>query len=847
VFSQQVDNVDHNNDEKYLQSWIADVVLVRDEGDIIRHYQHLEVLDTKVRHQRALVKKVSPGTACEKGPDRKKAEKYMNHLIKLEFQQQQGLLSFKDPGPNTLPVVKAFVTFNNIESFERCVADYDAMWRRAVCCPCCPGNKVLRLRYKNIIKVTPAPEPSDILFENQGEYIHKCAHRWRFWSSICVVVLVLLLSLLLILSTYIVKKNALSATSSEGGTENLCGNLLPKALTTVAPTTTSFQYKRGTWQQDIECQRALNSLTATYMILSGNPTSFPIERYNMTKCTGSFHSCAVDVYDSQMCPCGYSDSTTSCTHIDSGATSTLENSVPLKSSPVVETFAPTGGDISVCYCIQKLNRLTLVEGNTGAALSSLLKTDSDVCSVWLEASAVGAGWSVAGSMLIAVVNGILGVTISAKSKTSRPASVSEKDTQIFLIFLIAQMFNSIVLTVFINAKINMFDLESIGDYPDFSRAWFASAGSALTSTMLILAVSIHVLPLMKCLRFRIKRKRALKNAHKFVSQQELNDACVGPDYQIEYRLTSVLVPVTACIMFGTFLPLLYPIALLAVLLAFAVDKALIITFHKRPPSTDASIPMYATDALIISTCIRIALSCWIFSIDSMFVSEDSSGSDLIVNSMSSDANSNFFVRISKATSLPHMLLLLLFLCVLIAREILDFTLGSVLETLAYWLVPTDCHAEKKEGGTAKQIKEAIYKPPFTAIFSTVIKPMHLGAGRSTEMQITHKVPEKQMMARGWCHVCKNSEYTNPCVDPHCTEWHYRRKRWLNNGVVQGLSHSIGDFAKTWEVIRVNSLHSYRIQNNENYIHVMHLRNEDRFVEAADDYEKEEENGGSKNK
>jgi len=28
---------------------------------------------------------------------------------------------------------------------------------------------------------------------------------------------------------------------------------------------------------------------------------------------------------------------------------------------------------------------------------------------------------------------------------------------------------------------------------------------------------------------------------------------------------------------------------------------------------------------------------------------------------------------------------------------------------------------------------------------------------------------------------------------------------------------------------------------------MHLRNEDRFVEAADDYEKEEENGGSKNK
>jgi len=159
VFSQQVDNVDHNNDEKYLQSWIADVVLIRDEGDIIRHYQHLEVLDTKVRHQRALVKKVSPGTACEKGPDRQKAEKYMNHLIKLEFQQQQGLLSFKDPGPNTLPVVKAFVTFNNIESFERCVADYDAMWRRAVCCPCAPATKCYDCGTKILLKSHPHRNP----------------------------------------------------------------------------------------------------------------------------------------------------------------------------------------------------------------------------------------------------------------------------------------------------------------------------------------------------------------------------------------------------------------------------------------------------------------------------------------------------------------------------------------------------------------------------------------------------------------------------------------------------------------------------------------------------------------
>ena len=807
----QVTNVNHNGESKYLNSYIADVVLIRDEGNIIRHYQHLERLDTKVRHQRALVKRVSPGTSYQDGPNETKAAKHMKKLIQLEFQQQQGLLGFVDPGPNKLPVVKAFVTFNNIESFQRCVQDYDEMWRRHLCCPCCSSHQTLRLRYKHLVKVTPAPEPSDVLYENQGEYIHACAHRWRFWSSLLVVGVVLLCSLLLILSTYVIKADILPASSS-GGTEQLCSADLPQSMTstllTSTPTVEYFNYARGTPEQDTQCQQKIKTLSAKYIVVtsdnSKNSEFLIANKYNMSKCTATFHSCTLDVLDQRMCPCALPDSTEKCAHIDSSQPGS-------SSTPPADLLTTKNGDLAVCYCIQKLNRLTVkYEGNSASALSSLMETDTDICSVWLESNAIGAGWSMAASLVIAVVNVILGHTIDKKSSTARPSSVSAKETQIFLIYFVAQLFNSVALTVFVNAEIVIWTFQSIGDHSDFSRAWFASAGSALTTTMLILSIYPHLAPMLKCCRFSHKRTANLKApARTNVSQSELNAKCIGPTFALEYRLTEVLIPVTTALLFGTFLPLLYPIALFAVLLGFLVNKTLILKYHKRPPSTDASIPVFATDVLIITTLLRIALSCWIFGIESMFVS-DGAQDELVAQHAS-----GFFERIGKSTTLPHVFLLFFLVSVLIARRVWSFTLGSVLETLAYWLMPAHCCGQDALTRNAT----ASTKPPFTSTFGTIIPPVE----NNKFMQ--HQPPSIVMRNRGWCHVCEQS--TN-CLDVHCPEWHYRRKRWLSKGVVQGLQHTHGQLLQTWEVIRETGNPSYRMVANEKYIHVVHLRNEERF-------------------
>ena len=799
-------------DETYLGGWVADVVLIRDEGDIIRHYQHLAKLDSQVRHQRACVKRVSPGTAYEKGPDEKKAEKLMNKLMKLEFQQQQGLLLFQDPGPGTLPVIKAFVTFNHEESYQRCVNDYDEAWRRARCCPCCPGHRSLRFRYTNILKVTPAPEPSDILHENQGEYVHQCAHRWRYWSSLLVVVAVLFMSLGLIFTIHIV--GGMQTESSSESTEQLCGSSLPKALSTSIPVTTAFQYMRGDEAQDTICQQKINALDAKYLTIQGRS----ISSYNISVCTSSYHSCTLDerISNQQLCPCfrpnPTDDNHVYCTKIDKNG---IESTSITKSK-----------DLAVCYCIQKLNKLNQ-EYNSAIAISKLDESDSDVCSNWLNSEATAAGWKAAASFVIAIVNGLLGVTIAAKSKSSRPNSISMQNSEIFIIYFIAQFFNSVLLTIFINAEIVIPGIEPWGDHADFTRAWFTSAGASLTSTMVLLAFSSHLYPIFKCLKFLSKRKKLLKKASKFVSQSELNEKCIGPDYHLEYRLTGVMIPVSTAILFGTFLPMLYLVALFALIIIFWVDKSLIVKYHKRPPNLDASIPVYATDALIGMVLLRIALSSWIFGIESIFVSE---GSQLEIQGYTPD----LLGRFGKRTAMPHLILLIFIIALLISRRILQFTLGSVLETLEYWLIPADCCG--RDPLKRNQEEHDTHKPPFSEIFGTIIKPLTMGWGRTSAQAITHKVPERHMALKGWCHVCVmgvgygGRGTMAPCTNPHCTEWHKRQKMWLSDGVVQGIPHKKGDYARTWEVIRVHSLHSYRIQNNERYVHVNHLRDEERFVD-----------------
>lgn len=332
------------------------------------------------------------------------------------------------------------------------------------------------------------------------------------------------------------------------------------------------------------------------------------------------------------------------------------------------------------------------------------------------------------------------------------------------------------------------------------------------------------------------------------------------------------------------MPMLYLIALITVLLTYWVDKCLIVKYHSRPPAVSAAIPILATDALLISAVIRLAISTWIFGIDTLFVSSAVSSYNVVSDDASGDSTSLFAkaqTRVQKSASLPHFLVLVAIIACFVVYHVLKATFKQFLSSILFLVCPRDCCGHNPErylqtkkkrisvsgnslstsgeyGKTAvndaratkgsnlsaemKEKPDPIIGrlPPFTEPFATMVKPTFRrqnprgskrggstadGGSSKSLKPITHKIVSKKMRARGWDHTCCRSDFSRPCEDPYCNEVHQRTRKWMSDGEVQGVRHQKGEFCRTWEVIRLNQHYSYRIELNEDYSHVLHLRQE----------------------
>ncbi len=548
------DTAHNGGDASFVGSWVADIELVRDEGDVLRHYMHLEDLDVAVRHQRALVKRVSQGTAYLEGmgEDEVKAARLTKKLTELEFQQEQALRAFRDDGRldrDAIPAVKAFVTFNHEASARRCVDDYSKAWHRHVlCCGswgdyCCPNYRELRLRYRHVLKITRAPEPSDVLFENQAEYKRPLQHCSRVCLSLSIVGLVLGVSLGLILATHVIKNTSLPVTSqSSGSAERVCHLDLPAYLSngrrgnlTLDGGKTParrFDYSTGTRAQNKVCQTLLRNDDALYLTVletDGANEEQVDDYYNVTYCSTTpdkrpQHSCWSNVDDGKACPCLIPSWTaSSCDHADDSAADSAGVPAGVAESDVDSfeyqpTTGLTGTDMAVCYCIQRLHALYEEYGTFGA-IEELIARDGTTCQSWLDKELVAGGWSAAGSMLIAIVNVALAHVITGTSRWMRPASLSARKAEVFITLVFAQFVNSVVITVLINANISAGDgstqatdataVSTGGEHDDLSRDWFRSAGVDIVITMLFCTFSGHLKPLVYCCCFQ-RRRRNIK-------------------------------------------------------------------------------------------------------------------------------------------------------------------------------------------------------------------------------------------------------------------------------------------------------------------------------------------------
>lgn len=103
-------------------------------------------------------------------------------------------------------------------------------------------------------------------------------------------------------------------------------------------------------------------------------------------------------------------------------------------------------------------------------------------------------------------------------------------------------------------------VENLKESDEFTTEWYQTAGLTLVVTMLWNIVGAHALAILKYLKYRRRRARAIGNLEQYdnqvCTQEHLNEIFLGPEFYMSTRYAQVLVTFFVCYTYNTGIPLL---------------------------------------------------------------------------------------------------------------------------------------------------------------------------------------------------------------------------------------------------------------------------------------------------
>lgn len=111
------------------------------------------------------------------------------------------------------------------------------------------------------------------------------------------------------------------------------------------------------------------------------------------------------------------------------------------------------------------------------------------------------------------------------------------------------------------------------------------------------------------------------NKTKKTTVQQYVEIYSGPTYFIHYKYSSILNITFVTFMYGLGLPILFPIAMIALLVLFLVEKAMIFFSYRQPPMYDNKLNDSVLDKLQYAPLLFLAFGYWMFSNHQLFGGE----------------------------------------------------------------------------------------------------------------------------------------------------------------------------------------------------------------------------------
>lgn len=192
--------------------------------------------------------------------------------------------------------------------------------------------------------------------------------------------------------------------------------------------------------------------------------------------------------------------------------------------------------------------------------------------------------------------------------------------------------------VLINIKAEKFSIGGLpifdGEYADATPMFFGKIGTKIVITMILMLFTIHGanLAFAGCCALKRKHDRGFtsdEHRTKTLTQFDYEDMNTGIEFSIDYRYANLLTWLFVVMIYGTGMPILYPIGALNFFIGYWVDKYLLLNHYRKPPMYTSFIILSVITWFRWALLFRFAISIWTFSNEKAL---PSTGKSLLNNS-----------------------------------------------------------------------------------------------------------------------------------------------------------------------------------------------------------------------
>ncbi|CAM9208586.1 unnamed protein product [Hapterophycus canaliculatus] len=385
---------------------------------------------------------------------------------------------------------------------------------------------------------------------------------------------------------------------------------------------------------DEECQEFLDNPLAVYMVytLEEGDDSYlsPVLNYTMDACGVGEDVCPA-AGDKLHCPCAIGGSITKC--------NTLECAEP-GGDPGGTCGEFVYSTVSGCYCNERLHD-TRKESNIISAVKNLNQEDRDICRTFAASWVVVKIFNFVISFMTPIINGILERCLTGLVAWQHNTSDDETATRLMYGVFQTQFINTGLLFLVVYGKAPsgyetpqaLQDLSIFaGSYDDFGRDWQQDAGHGLLISYILAAIGPHVGPLidyfiMSKWRIRKAKKAVGEDKGKYVMQGDLNEVFVGPVFDFTTRYSYLLTLLFVAMAYSGGMFAINALSLMFFFITYWVDKAMLLRFYQRPPHREDALQQQVNNTLPWALLLHLCFTCW-------FMGTDSLKSELVTDSIS---------------------------------------------------------------------------------------------------------------------------------------------------------------------------------------------------------------------